>query len=94
MEAARATLSARRDGMRTFAEDRSAKYEAKLSQQNADADFMAADKEEAKLRAVEASIFSMQDFVAACEREANVEPLVSELRGALVQLNQEVIKAT
>jgi hypothetical protein len=43
---------------------------------------------------VEASIFSMQDFVAACEREANVEPLVSELRGALVQLNQEVIKAT
>ena len=91
LETARTSLSARRDGMRMFAEGRSAKYEAKRSQQHNDADFMAAEKVEAKLRTVEASIFSMDEFIATREREANVEPMVRDLEGVLTALNQSII---
>ena len=91
LESARTSLSARRDGMRMFAEGRSAKYEAKRSQQHNDADFMAAEKVEAKLRTVEASIFSMDEFIATREREANVEPMVRDLEGVLTALNQSII---
>jgi len=92
LEQQRTVLSGRKDLIKSVADEKKRKIDAKLSQLQENDLHITLERLEQKIRTLEQGIFAMDDFVRGKEAEADFKPLVNEVASMVESLNLEVQK--
>mmetsp|Transcript_36001 Transcript_36001/g.90805 ORF Transcript_36001/g.90805 Transcript_36001/m.90805 type:complete len:150 (-) Transcript_36001:85-534(-) len=92
LEEQRQVLSGRKDLIKTVANEKKTKLDARMGQLQENDLHLTLERLEQKIRTLEQGIYTMDDFVRGKEAEADFKPLVQEVVVMVDALNLEVQK--